>query len=76
MHPEPYLQQINFFITYEWAQLARGNVTLGLKGLPGTYTLAYWAHLYIIKEMKCCEYITLFIHNRELVTVTITLYDI
>jgi hypothetical protein len=71
MPPEPYLEHINFYVTYECAQLARGNVTLGLKGLPGPNTLSYRAHLYITKEMKCCEYITLFFHTWALVTVTI-----
>jgi hypothetical protein len=27
--------------------------------LPGTNTLAYWAHLLVINLMKCCEYISI-----------------
>ncbi len=30
-------------------------ITLGWKGLPGTNTLANWAHSYVSKKMKCCE---------------------
>jgi hypothetical protein len=31
-------------------------ITLGWKGLIITKTLAYWAPLQIMKQMKCCEY--------------------
>jgi hypothetical protein len=31
-------------------------ITLGWNGLPVTKTLAYWARLYTMKKMKCCEY--------------------
>ena len=29
---------------------------LGWKALPGTNTLAYWAHLQVTKKLKCCDY--------------------
>ncbi len=32
------------------------NNTLGWNDLPGTNTLAYWAHSHLMKKMKCCEY--------------------
>jgi hypothetical protein len=38
----PYSQHCIIFLTYEWA---RGYITLGWKGLPGTNTLAYRVHL-------------------------------
>ncbi len=31
-------------------------ITLGLKGLPLTNTLAYWQHSEVTKKMKCFEY--------------------
>jgi hypothetical protein len=31
-------------------------ITVGWKGLSGTNALAYWAYLYVMKKMKCCEY--------------------
>ncbi len=31
------------------------EITLGLKGLSGTNTLAYCTHSSVIKKMKCCE---------------------
>jgi hypothetical protein len=31
-------------------------ITLGWKSLPGTNTLAYWAHCFVTEKMKCCEY--------------------
>ncbi len=31
-------------------------VTLGCKGLLGTNILAYWAHLYVARKIKCCKY--------------------
>ncbi len=30
--------------------------TVGCKSLSGINSLAYWAHLYVIKNGKCCEY--------------------
>ncbi len=30
-------------------------ITLGLKGLTGTNTQAYWAHSKVTKKMKCFE---------------------
>jgi hypothetical protein len=31
------------------------SITLCWKGLIGTNALAYWAHLYFAKKMKCCK---------------------
>jgi hypothetical protein len=31
-------------------------ITLSWKGLLVTNTLAYWAHLLVVKKMECCEY--------------------
>ncbi len=30
-------------------------IILSWKGVPGTNTLAYWAHLKVKKKIKCCE---------------------
>ncbi len=30
--------------------------TPGWKGFPLTNSLAYWAHLYVTKNTKCCEH--------------------
>ncbi len=31
-------------------------IALGWKGLLPDNTIAYWAHLYVMKKMKCSEY--------------------
>jgi len=32
------------------------NIRLGWKYLSGTNILAYWAHLFDVKKIKCCDY--------------------
>ncbi len=51
----PYSHDITFFITYEWVQKNRFFIVSDWKGIPGTNTPAYLAHLEDTK-MKNCEY--------------------
>jgi hypothetical protein len=44
-HQGPYSQHSIFFLTYEWSNKLECYITLGWKGLPGTNTRAYSAHL-------------------------------
>ncbi len=41
----PYSKRFIFFVTFEWAQLARVLDYTSCKGFPGTSVLACWAHL-------------------------------
>jgi hypothetical protein len=39
----------------ELALALLADIKLGVKGLPGTNTLTYWAHSEVIKKIKCSE---------------------
>jgi hypothetical protein len=41
---------------FVWAPALLANIRLGLKGLPGTNTPAYWAILEVSKKKEFCDY--------------------
>ncbi len=51
----PYSQNFIFFLTYEWAQKPTVLYYSSSMGLLVPNSLAYWAHLYVTKNMKCSK---------------------
>ncbi len=62
MTPGNYFTTLHFHHMLQMGPISESFIILDWKGLPLTNTIAYRAHLKVMKKMKCCEY-----GNRELI---------